>query len=69
MVHSVQIDQAHPSYSMLQHIERVATTKFVSRNCLRHLKTTLIMGEWGLVSEFKLGIIDCLIVLMMLIQL
>ena len=39
---------------MLQHIGRVATPKLVQRNCLRHLQTSLIMGERGegaLVSE------------------
>ena len=29
---------------MLQYIGRVATPKLVSRNCLRYLQTTLIMG-------------------------
>ena len=34
---------------MLQHIGRVATTKIVSRSCLRCLQTTLIMGvgDWS----------------------
>ena len=36
-------------YSMLQYIGRVATPKLVSRNCLRYLQTTLIMGggDWS----------------------
>ena len=37
-----------PPYSMLQNIGRVATPKFVPRNCLRYLQTTLIMGTGGL---------------------
>ena len=44
-------------YSMLQYIGRVATPKLVSRNCLRYLQTTLIMGGGGLVSEFMWGIV------------
>ena len=32
-------------------------TKLVSRNCLRYLQTTLIMGGGGLVSEFMWGIV------------
>ena len=52
MVHFAEINQAPPPYSMLQYIGRVATPKLVSRNCLRYLQTTLIMGGGGLVSEF-----------------
>ena len=44
-------------YSMLQDIGRVATPTLVSRNCLRYLQTTLIMGGGGLVSEFMTGIV------------
>ena len=40
---------------MLQDIGRVATPKLVSRNYLRYLQTTLIMGGRGLVSEFMSG--------------
>ena len=35
MVHFPEINRAHRSYSMLQHIGRVATTKLVAKNCLR----------------------------------
>ena len=52
MVHFAEINQAPPPYSMLQYIGRVATPKLVSRNCLRYLQTTLIMGGGELVSEF-----------------
>ena len=52
MVHFAEINQAPPPYSILQYIDRVATPKLVSRNCLRYLQTTLIMGGGGLVSEF-----------------
>ena len=52
MVHLAGINQAPSPYSMLQHIGRVATPKLVPRNCLRYLKTILIMGGGGLVSEF-----------------
>ena len=49
MVHFAEINQPPPSYSMLQYIGRVATPKLVSRNCLRYLQTTLIMGggDWS----------------------
>ena len=57
MVHFAKINQAPPPYSMLQYIGRVATPKLVSRNCLRYLQTTLIMGGGGLVSEFMWGIV------------
>ena len=57
MVHFADINQVHSPYSMLQDIGRVATPKLVPRNCLRFLQTTLIMGGWGLVSEFMLGIV------------
>ena len=52
MVHFIEINQAPSTYSMLQHIGIVVTPKLVSRNCLRYLQTTLIMGGEGLVSEF-----------------
>ena len=39
-------------YSKLPDIGRVATPKLVSRNCLRYLQATLVMGGGGLVSEF-----------------
>ena len=58
MVHFAEISQAPSSYSMLQHIGRVATPKLVPTNCLRYLQTTLIMGSGGLVSEFMWGIAD-----------
>ena len=43
MVHLPEINQAPTHYSMLQYIGRVATTKLLTRNCLRYLQTTLIM--------------------------
>ena len=46
MIHFADINQAPSSYTMLQHIERVATTELVPRNCLRYLKTKLIIGGW-----------------------
>ena len=52
MVHFTEINQAPSPYPMLQYIGRVATPKFVSRNCLRYLQTTVRMGEGELVSEF-----------------
>ena len=48
MVHFAEINQALLSYSMLQDIVKVATLKLVSRNCLRYLQTTLIMGGRGI---------------------
>ena len=45
MVHFAEINQAPSPYSMLQHIGRVTAPELVSRNCLRYLQTTLIMGE------------------------
>ena len=50
MTHFSEINQVHSPYSMLQDIGRVATPKFVPRNWLRYLHTTLIMrgGEIGL---------------------
>ena len=56
MDHFAEINQSPSPYSMLQHIDRVATPKLVPRNCPRYLQTTLIMREGGLVSEFMLGI-------------
>ena len=47
MVHFAEINQASSPYSMLQHIGRVATTKFVPRNFLRYSQTTLILGDWS----------------------
>ena len=55
MIHFAETNQAPPPYSMLQYVGRVATPKFVPRNCLRYLQTTLIMGGGGLVSEFMWG--------------
>ena len=52
MFYFAEINQAHSSYSMLQHIGRVATPKLVPRDCLRYLQTKLIIGGGGLVSEF-----------------
>ena len=52
MVHFAETNQAPHSYSMLHHIERVATLKLAPRNVLRYLQTALIIGEGGLVSEF-----------------
>ena len=57
MVHFAEINQAPPPYLMLQYIGRVATPKLVSRNCLRYLQTTSIMGGGELVSEFMWGIV------------
>ena len=54
MIHFAEINQAHPPYSMLEDIGRVATPKLVA-SCLRYLQTALIMGggeRGGLVSEF-----------------
>ena len=51
MFHIAEINQAPPPYSMLQYIARVATPKFVPRNCLRYLQTTLIMRGERLVSR------------------
>ena len=56
MDHFAEINQSPTPYSMLQHIDRVATPKLVPRNCPRYLQTTLIMREGGLVSEFMLCI-------------
>ena len=42
---------------LLNIIGRVATPKLVPRNSLRYLKTALIMGGGGLVSEFMWGIV------------
>ena len=36
-----------PPYSILQHIEGVATPKLAPINCLWYLQTTLIIGEGG----------------------
>ena len=58
MVDIAEINQAPPPYSVLLYIGRVATPKFVPRNCLRYLQTTLIMGGGRLVSEFMWGIVD-----------
>ena len=44
MVHFAEINQVPPSYSMMKHIERVATPKLSPRNCLRYLETTLNIG-------------------------
>ena len=52
MVHFAEINQALPTYSMLQYIRRVEIPKLLQRTCLRYLQTTLIMGEGGLVVEF-----------------
>ena len=52
MIHFAGVNQAPSPYSMLQYIARVATPKLVSRNCLRYLQTSLIMGGGGLVTEF-----------------
>ena len=52
MDHFAEINQAPPPYSILQYIGRVAIPKLVSRNCLRYLQTTLMMGGGELVSEF-----------------
>ena len=42
---------------ILNVIGRVATPTLVPRNSLRYLKTALIMGGGGLVSEFMWGIV------------
>ena len=57
MVHFAEINQVPPPYSMLQDIGRIATPKLDSRNCLRYLQTTFIMGGGRLVSEFMWGIV------------
>ena len=38
MVHFAEINQAPPTYSVLQYIGRVASPKLVPRNCLRYLR-------------------------------
>ena len=48
MFYFAEINQAPFSYSLLQHIGRVATPKLVPRKCLRYLQTTLIMGGGGI---------------------
>ena len=40
MVHFEEIKRVLSPYSLLQHIERVATPKLVPINCLRYLQTT-----------------------------
>ena len=57
MEYFAETNQVFPAYSMLRHIGRVATLKLVSRNCLRCLQTTLIIGTGGLAAEFMSGII------------
>ena len=52
MVHFAEINQVPSPYSMLKHIGRVATPKFVPRNFLRYLQTELIMGGGGLTIFF-----------------
>ena len=52
MVHLAEINQVSSPYLMLQHIGGVATPNLVPRNCLRYLRTTLIVGGGELVSEF-----------------
>ena len=52
MVHFSETNQVPFFYLVLQDIGRVAIPKLVLMNCLRSLKTTLIIGEVGLVSEF-----------------
>ena len=44
MVHFAEINHATPPYSMLQDIGREAASELVTRNCLKYLQTTLIMG-------------------------
>ena len=46
------------TYSILQHNSRESTPNLVSRNCLRYLPATLIMGSGRFVSEFMWGISD-----------
>ena len=58
MTHFAEINQAPPTYLILQYIGRVATPKHVQRNCLRYLQTTLIVKGGGLVLEFIWGIVD-----------
>ena len=58
MIRFAEINQDSSSYSVLQHIRRVATLKLVSRHCLRYLQIRLIMGGGGVVSEFMWGIVD-----------
>ena len=41
--HFAEISHAPPTYSILQHIGRVATPKLAPRNCLRYLQTTLYL--------------------------
>ena len=44
MVHFTEINQTPPPYSTLQHIGREATPKLGTRNSLKYLQATLIIG-------------------------
>ena len=50
MIPFAEINQEPTSYSMLQHIGRIAVPKFGSRNYFRYLQTTLIMEQEMYVS-------------------
>ena len=47
MLDFTEINQTPPLYSVMQNIGREATSKLSTRNCLKYLQTTLIMGEGG----------------------
>ena len=44
MVHFTEINHATPPYSMLQDIGREGASELATRNCLKYLQATLIMG-------------------------
>ena len=48
MVHFAETNQAPSAYSILQHIYRIATSKLLSRSCLRYLQAALIMRGKGI---------------------
>ena len=47
MVHFTKINHTPPAYLMMQDIGREATPKLATTNCLKYLKTTLIMECGG----------------------
>ena len=53
MIHFTEINQAPPPTQYFSILERIAALKLVPRNCLRYLKTILIIGGGGLASKFR----------------
>ena len=47
VVRFTKINQTPPPYSMLHHIGREALPRLATRNCLKYLQTTLILGGGG----------------------